>query len=95
MQKILHTFTSPKVYAHDIAKPVILKSVLEDNHPELDKILENPKSAFHDVYDLNTDPASIALARTHAYKFLLNSFNENRMFFKFCTFASKIFFKQK
>lgn len=91
--KILHTFTSPNVYAHDVAKPEILKSVLDDEHPQLDKILANPKAAFHDVYDLNTDFASIELSRSPAYKRLLESYKKNKFYFKFCNFMAKVFDK--
>lgn len=91
--KILHTFTSPKMYAHDIAKPEILKSALEDEHPELDKILANPKAAFHDVYDLNTDYDSVELARTPIGKILLKSYKKNGGYFKFCNFIARILSK--
>ncbi|MCI6892030.1 MAG: putative nucleotide-diphospho-sugar transferase, partial [Treponema sp.] len=42
--KILHLYTNKKMYAHDMAKNEIIRSVLEDEHPELDKILANPKA---------------------------------------------------
>lgn len=93
--KILHTFTSPRVYAHDIVKPEILKSALEDEHPELDKILANPKAAFHDVYDLNTDSESIKFARTDAYRLLLSSYKGKKIYFRFCNFIAKCFLKLK
>lgn len=93
--KILHTFTTPKVFAHDIAKPEILKSVLEDEHSELDKILENPKSAFHNVYDLNTDFESIKLARSAAYRLMLSSYKDKKIYFNFCNFIAKCFLKLK
>lgn len=91
--KILHTFTSPNMYAHDVAKPEILKSALEDEHPELDKILANPKASFHDVYDLNTDYDSVELARVPAGRILLKSYKENGMYFKFCNLIAKILTK--
>lgn len=91
--KILHTFTSPNVYAHDVAKPEILKSVLDDEHPQLDKILANPKAAFHDVYDLNTDLASIELSRSPAYKRLLESYKKNGNYFKISNILAKFFSK--
>lgn len=91
--KVLHTFTTKGVYAHDIAKPEIQKSVLEPEHPELDKILANPKAAFHDVYDLNTDFYSVEMSKTPAYVFLRKIYENNKKFFNFCNSIAKIFMK--
>lgn len=91
--KVLHLFTTPKMYAHDLANPEIIKSVLEEKHPELDKILENPKAAFHDVYDLNTDFYSIEMSKTPAYIFLRKIYEQKKTYFKFYNFMAKLFLK--
>ena len=91
--KVLHLFTNPKMHAHDLANPEIIKSVLEEKHPELDKILENPKAAFHDVYDLNTDFHSVEMSKTPAYIFLRKIYEQKKTSFKFYNFMAKFFLK--
>ena len=91
--KVLHLFTNPKMHAHDLANPEIIKSVLEEKHPELDKILENPKAAFHDVYDLNTDFYSVEMSKTPAYIFLRKIYEQKKNSFKFYNFIAKLFLK--
>ena len=91
--KVLHTFTTKGVYAHDIAKPKIQKSILEPEHPELDKILANPKAAFHDVYDLNTDFYSVEMSKTPAYIFLRGIYENNKKLFNFCNSIAKLLMK--
>ena len=91
--KILHLYTNKKMYAHDMAKNEIIKSVLEPEHPELDKILANPKAAFHDVYDLNTDFYSVEMSKTPAYVFLRGIYENNKKFFNICNSIAKLFMK--
>ena len=91
--KILHLYTNKKMYAHDMAKNEIIKSVLEPEHPELDKILANPKAAFHDVYDLNTDFYSVEMSKTPAYVFLRGIYKNNKKFFSLCNSIAKLFMK--
>lgn len=91
--KILHLYTNKKMYAHDMAKNEIIRSVLEDEHPELDKILANPKAAFHDVYDLNTDFYSVEMSKTPAYIFLRRIYEKNKKFFSLCNSIAKLFMK--
>ena len=89
--KVLHTFTTKGVYAHDIAKPEIQKSVLEPEHPELDRILANPKAAFNDVYDLNTDFYAVEMSKTPAaYIQLLKTYKSKGWQFKFFNMLAKI-----
>lgn len=88
--KVLHLFTNPKMYAHDLAKTEIIRSVLEEKHPELDKILANPKAAFHDVYDLNTDFYAVEMSKTPAYELLLKSYKTNSFLFTFFNALSKL-----
>ncbi len=91
--KVLHLFTSPKMYAHDLAKKEIMKSVLDESHPELDRILENPKAAFHDVFDLNTDFYSVGLSRTPAWKLLRDSYENSKFLFKILNTFAKVVLK--
>lgn len=91
--KVLHLFTNPKMHIHDMAKNEIIKSVLEPEHLELDKILANPKAAFHDVYDLNTDFYSVEMSKTPAYIFLREIYESNRKFFSLCNSIAKLFMK--
>ena len=91
--KVLHLFTNPKMHIHDMAKNEIIKSVLEPEHPELDKILANPKAAFHDVYDLNTDFYSVEMSKTPAYIFLRRIYEKNKKFFNLCNSIAKLFMK--
>ena len=91
--KVLHLFTSPKMHIHDMAKNEIIKSVLEPEHPELDRILANPKAAFHDVYDLNTDFYSVEMSKTPAYIFLRRIYENNKKFFNLCNSIAKLFIK--
>lgn len=91
--KVLHLFTNPKMYAHDLAKKEIIRSVLDDTHPQLDKILENPKSAFNDVFDLNTDYYSVEMTKSLAYILLRNSYQFNKGLFKFLNRCAKVILK--
>ena len=91
--KVLHLFTNPKMHFHDMAKNEIIKSVLEPEHPELDKILANPKAAFHDVYDLNTDFYSVEMSKTPAYVFLRGIYENNKKLFNFCNSIAKLLMK--
>ncbi|MDD6962865.1 MAG: hypothetical protein PUI64_08235 [Treponema succinifaciens] len=91
--KVLHLFTNPKMHIHDMAKNEIIKSVLEPEHPELDKILANPKAAFHDVYDLNTDFYSVEMSKTPAYVFLRGIYENNKKLFNFCNSIAKLLMK--
>jgi lipopolysaccharide biosynthesis glycosyltransferase len=88
--KVLHLFTNPRAYAHDLSKPEIIKSVLDENHAELDEILENPKAAFCDIYDLNTDFASVEMTKSPAYTLLLSSYKGKRIAFSALNFFAKI-----
>lgn len=91
--KILHLYTNPKMYTHDMAKGDIIRSVLDETHPVLDKILSNPKAAFNDVYDLNSDFYSVELARTPVYQFLRTSYEFNKRMFNFLNSVAKIILK--
>lgn len=91
--KVLHLFTNPKMHIHDMAKNEIIKSVLEPEHPELDKILANPKAAFNDVYDLNTDFYAVEMSKTPAYIFLKKIYENNKVFFNFYNLMAKLFLK--
>lgn len=88
--KVLHLFTNPKMHIHDMAKNEIIKSVLEPEHPELDKILANPKAAFNDVYDLNTDFYAVEMSKTPAYIQLLKTYKSKGWQFKFFNMLAKI-----
>ena len=76
-----------------MAKNEIIKSVLEPEHPELDKILANPKAAFNDVYDLNTDFYAVEMSKTPAYIFLKKIYENNKVFFNFYNLMAKLFLK--
>ena len=91
--KVLHLFINPKMHIHDMAKNEIIKSILEPEHPELDKILANPKAAFHDVYDLNTDFYSVEMSKTPAYVFLRGIYENNKKLFNFCNSIAKLLIK--
>lgn len=88
--KILHLYTNPKMHAHDMYKPETLRSVLEEEHPELDKILANPKAAFNDVYDLNTDFYAVEMSKTPAYIQLLKAYKAKGWLFKTFNALAKI-----
>ena len=88
--KILHLYTNPKIHAHDMYKPETLRSVLEEEHPELDKILANPKAAFNDVYDLNTDFYAVEMSKTPAYIQLLKAYKAKGWLFKTFNALAKI-----
>lgn len=88
--KILHLYTNPKMHAHDMYKPETLRSVLEETHLELDRILANPKAAFNDVYDLNTDFYAVKMSKTPAYIQLLKAYKSGGLRFKFFNALAKI-----
>ena len=88
--KILHLYTNPKMHAHDMYKPETFRSVLDEEHLELDKILANPKAAFNDVYDLNTDFYAVEMSKTPAYIQLLKTYKSKGWQFKFFNMLAKI-----
>ena len=88
--KVLHLFTNPKMHIHDMYKPETLRSVLEETHLELDRILANPKAAFNDVYDLNTDFYAVEMSKTPAYIQLLKTYKSKGWQFKFFNMLAKI-----
>ena len=71
-------------------KPETLRSVLEETHLELDRILANPKAAFNDVYDLNTDFYAVEMSKTPAYIQLLKAYKAKGWLFKTFNALAKI-----
>ena len=57
--------------------------------------LANPKAAFNDVYDLNTDFYAVEMSKTPAYIFLRKIYGNNKVFFKFYNLIAKLFLKFK
>lgn len=97
--KILHYYASFGLTCYDLANKDIQRSVLEEQHTELDKILANPKAAFSSVLDMVADSTSVNIQRTACYTFILKIFNKKPFVFKLinkiCHISLNIFFNRK
>lgn len=69
--KIMHYYASFGLTCFDLANKEIQKSVLNENHKELDTILANPKIAFSSVQDVNADLTSVKIQRTAFYRIIV------------------------
>lgn len=86
--KILHYYASFGLTCYDLANKDIQRSVLEETHHELDRILQNPKSAFSDVQDMIADAPSVNIQRTGCYRFLFQMFKRYPRIFRLANKAS-------
>lgn len=68
--KILHYYASFGLTCYDLANKDVQRSVLEEQHAELNKILANPKAAFSDVVDMVADSTSVNIQRSACYNIL-------------------------
>lgn len=88
--KVLHYFATRKKNCFDLSDSEIQKTILYEKHKTLDKILENPKSAFSDVVDLNTDIKSLKFEKTNLYQLGFYIYNRWTCLFAFTNLISKI-----
>ena len=66
--KIMHYYASFGLTCFDLANKEIQRTVLNEEHKELDAILANPKVAFRSVQDVNADLTSVKIQRTAFYR---------------------------
>lgn len=66
--KIMHYYASFGLTCFDLANKEIQRTVLNEEHKELDAILANPKAAFSAVQDVNADLTSVKIQRTALYR---------------------------
>lgn len=93
--KILHYFATRKKNCFDLSDPLIQKTLLDAEHSELDKILNNPKAAFSDVIDMNIDMESLFIERTSTYTILRSIYHIKPLFFILDIFSKVILFVPK
>lgn len=97
--KILHYYASFGLTCYDLADKDLQRTILQDKHPDLDAILQNPKCAFSEVLDMIADAPSVNIQRTGAYRLLLHIFKKQSFVFKMtnkaCGFILRHFIKVK
>lgn len=88
--KILHYFSSGATSPYDLTPKSLHRTILEENHPEVDRIIENPKSAFTHIVDVCDDVPTAILTKSYSFRLLRFVFVKIKPLFLFVETLLKI-----
>lgn len=80
--KIMHYYASFGHTCFDLANKDIQRSLLQEVHDKLDKILQNPQGAFSDALDIIADAPAVDIQKTSCYDLLLLTFKKHTFIFR-------------
>ena len=80
--RIIHYYASFGLTCFDLASKEIQRSVLQETHEELDRILQNPKAAFSSALDVIADAPAVEIQRTSCYNLVLRIFSKHSFLFR-------------